>query len=247
MNHPHDDALLLAAWDEPGADAERAHVAACATCRERTAALRAVLDAADEDVPERGPDYGAQVWARLAPQLPARAATPGDVAAPPRRLVSLHRLASFGTLAASLLAAFLLGRHTAPLPPPAPVAEARVRERVLLVAVGDHLERSRVLLVEWMNEADGSAPRGAEDLLRANRLYRASAERGGDADVADVLLELERTLLEIARAPEFGPAERAELQARIERRGTLFKVRVLGEQVRQRQAQPAALAPAQES
>ena len=79
-----------------------------------------------------------------------------------------------------------------------------MRERVLLVAVGDHLERSRVLLVEWMNESEGAAPRGAEELLRTNRLYRASAERDGDADVADVLLELERALLEIARAPEFG-------------------------------------------
>ncbi|MCM2254055.1 MAG: hypothetical protein NDJ94_00150 [Vicinamibacteria bacterium] len=244
MNHPNDDALLVAMWDEPGADAERAHLAGCATCRERVAALRAVLDAAGEDVPERGPDYGAQVWARLAPQLPAR---PVPVPAPPRRLVSFHRFASFGALAASLLAAFLIGRHTAPLPPPVPVVETQVRERVLLVAVGDHLERSRVLLVEWMNEAEGGAPHGAEELLRTNRLYRASAERGGDADVADVLLELERTLLEIARAPEFGPAERAELQARIERRGTLFKVRVLGEQVRQRQARPAVEAPVQES
>jgi hypothetical protein len=242
MIHPNDDALLLAAWDEPGADAERAHLAGCAACRERVEALRAVLDAAREDVPERGPDYGAQVWARLAPRLSARA--PLELAAP-RRAVSLHRFASFGALAASLLAAFLLGRHTAPLPPPAPVAEAQVRERVLLVAVGDHLERSRVLLVEWMNEPEGAAPRGAEELLRTNRLYRASAERGGDADVAAVLLELERTLLEIARAPEFGPAERAELQARIARRGTLFKVRVLGEQVRQRQVRPAR--PVQES
>lgn len=244
MTHPNDDALLMAAWDEPGADAERAHLAACATCRQRVAALHAVLDAAGEDVPERGPDYGAQVWARLAPQLPARAVEP-PVA--PRRLVSVHRFASFGALAASLLAAFLLGRHTVPLPPPAPVAATQVRERVLLVAVGDHLERSRVLLVEWLNEAESGAPRAAEELLRTNRLYRASAERGGDADVADVLLELERTLLEIARAPEFGPAERAELQARIERRGTLFKVRVLGEQVRQRQARPAVEPPAQES
>lgn len=245
MTHPNDDALLLAAWDEPDADAERAHLAGCAACRDRLSALRAILDAAAEDVPERGPEYGAQVWERLAPSLPRRAFAEPAVAG--RRAVSLHRFASFGALAASLLAAFLLGRHTAPATPPAPVAEAQVRERVLLVAVGDHLERSRVLLVEWMNEPAGGAPRGAEELLRTNRLYRASAERGGDADVADVLLELERTLLEIARAPEFGPAERAELQARIARRGTLFKVRVLGEQVRQRQARPAVGPPAQES
>ena len=94
--------------------------------------------------PERGEDYGAQVWARLQPRL-GRAQS--------------SRLAASGrrwALAASLVLAFLLGRHW-PHETPAPAAvSAAARERILLVAVGDHLERSEMLLVELVNAgADG--------------------------------------------------------------------------------------------
>ena len=52
-------------------------------------------------------------------------------------------------------------------------------------------------------------------------------------------LTLERVLLEIARSPSaISSAELAALQRRIESRGILFKVRVIGSQMREREQEP---------
>jgi hypothetical protein len=58
-----------------------------------------------------------------------------------------------------VVVAFVAGRWSgAPVPAPTPDAVASVApERVLLVAVGDHLDRSQMVLVELLN-ADPSAP-----------------------------------------------------------------------------------------
>ena len=71
------------------------------------------------------------------------------------------RLALAGGVAVLVVAAFVAGRYWQAPAPAAPVtAEASaavVRERILLVAVGEHLERSRVVLAEVStNRADGA-------------------------------------------------------------------------------------------
>jgi hypothetical protein len=159
-----------------------------------------------------------------------------------RRPPLRRRAVTWGALAASLLIAFLAGRE---FPRPAtPVAEAipeAARERIFLLAVGDHLERSQVLLVELTNAAPGAAlhraasQESAEALVSANRLYRASAVQAGDAGVASVLEELERVLVEVAhQGPGASAKERERIRRRIEDRGILFKVRVIESQVRER-------------
>ena len=51
-----------------------------------------------------------------------------------------------------------------------------------------------------------------------------------------MLEELERVLVEVAAGPErLSPEALGELQRRIESRGLLFKIRVLGSQVRERE------------
>jgi hypothetical protein len=224
--HPSDDDLVLYHYGEGDDRAElERHVAVCAECRGRLDALRrdlALLDALP--VPERGEGYGARVWQRVRPRLSRRS---------PRRFWVPT------ALAASLLAAFLLGRHfpETPLPLSAPV-----RERILLVAVGDHLERSQLVLVELAN-ADPSGPltlgserKLAQDLVGESRLYRQSAVRAGEAGVADVLDDVERILVEIAHSPEtLSPADLRTLQRRIESRGILFKMRILGSRMRERE------------
>src|SRR5260221_676848 len=125
-----------------------------------------------------------------------------------------------------------------------------VRERILLVAVGDHLERSQVILLELLN-ADPQAPldvtgeqRSAQDLLASNRIYRQAAMRTGDAGVAHVLEELERVLVEVASGPsELGPGDLAALRRRIESQGVLFRVRVVGSQIREREKVAVAKPP----
>ncbi len=127
-------------------------------------------------------------------------------------------------------------------------ADSQVRERVLLVAVGDHLERSQTVLVELAN---AGAPKNgrldisyeqqaAEDLLESNRLYRQTAASTGDTSTADMLEELERMLLEIAHSPSAVSEKQLDaLRKQIEDRGIIFKVKVFGSQVEQRQAAPS--------
>lgn len=238
--HPSADDLVLYHYGE--ADDRQAletHLGGCAACRAELGRVRVALAAVPSDEPpDRGADYGARVWERLQPRLDV----PGAMR--PRRAFGLRRMLLSGALAASLVVAFLLGRHY-----PRPGGEAAsgpVRERILLVAVGDHLERSQVVLLELLNadpkaSLDVSAERrSAEDLLSANRLYRLAAVRTGEPGVARVLEELERVLVEVANGPsELGPEETLALRRRIESQGVLFKVRVVGSQIRERQREAA--------
>jgi hypothetical protein len=119
-------------------------------------------------------------------------------------------------------------------------ADESVRERVLLIAVGDHLERSQMVLVELahaetLDELDISAERQlADDLVASNRLYRQTAHQIGQANVAGVLDELERVLVEVARGPSTVSMQQlADIQQRIEAQGILFKVKVVGSEIRQ--------------
>jgi hypothetical protein len=117
--------------------------------------------------------------------------------------------------------------------------ETMVRERVLLIAVGDHLERSQMVLVELAHaqtrgELDISAERQlADDLVASNRLYRQTAQQMGQANVAGLLDELERVLVEVARGPSTVSMQQlADIQQRIESQGILFKVKVIGSEIR---------------
>jgi len=121
-----------------------------------------------------------------------------------------------------------------------------VRERILLVAVGDHLERSQAVLLELVNARPGeplnveSERERAGDLVAENRLYRQTALRTGDTRVASVLDELEPVLIELAHGPDrLSPEEVENLRQRIEGDGILFKVRVVGSTVRHREEKAA--------
>lgn len=141
-------------------------------------------------------------------------------------------------MAGLLVLAFLLGRVS--VQPPAPIP-ARASQRVLLVALSDHLERSQMVLAELVNSDPGRRlpldleRERAADLVGENRLFRQSAMKTGDRAIADVLDDLERVLLAIAHGPEnLKPGELEELQKRIEEKGILFKIRVLGSNVREK-------------
>lgn len=188
-------------------------------------------------VPERGDDYGRQVWTRIAPKL---------TAAPTRRTFSFAALRPFA-LAASVLVlvagAFFVGRATSRRPD-APLT-AEVRRRILLLAVGDHLERSRMVLLEYVNagpaEGDARERAWAQELVGSNRLYRQTAARAGETAVADVLDQLERVLLEISNSPSPLTSEAREtLRRRIESEGVLFKIQIIGTQVEERALPRAA-------
>jgi hypothetical protein len=76
----------------------------------------------------------------------------------------------------------------------------------------------------------------ARDLVSENRLYRQTALTTGEPGVASVLDDLERVLMEIANSPSTMTArEFANVRERIEQQGIIFKVRVFGERVRERE------------
>jgi hypothetical protein len=259
--HPDEEQLVLFFYGEAdGRDAIESHLATCPACEATLRELRRTLAAVDvHAIPERGPGYGADVWARLQPRLERQAAPSWFSWFAPRRL------AFAGGLAVLLVAAFVAGRYSIRQPPrqaavappsgarPVPAAggpatsAGAVRDRVLLVAVGDHLERSQMVLVEMMNRPTDATvdisgtQEWARDLVPNNRLIRLTANEAGERMVADVLDDLERVLVEIANSPsKLSGAEFRQIRERVEAQGIVFKIRVLDSQVRQReQAAPA--------
>jgi len=115
------------------------------------------------------------------------------------------------------------------------------KDRVLMVAVGDHLDRTEMILVELANtraegKVDISAERDfAQSLVTENRLYRQTAQRDKDPEIANVLDQVERVLIDIAHHPDsVSGKELEQLQQRIESQGLLFKMRVIESKVKAR-------------
>lgn len=245
VKHLTEEELVLHHFGEGEGDAAaavEAHIGECAACREALVGLRRDLGAVPvEEPPARGHEYGEQVWSRIQSRLgdQGKVVTLDEGRA---RTASWRRVGVPVALAASLVLAFLLGRHWPPATPPAAVSTA-ARERILLVAVGDHLERSAMLLVELANAgADGRSvdistqQEWAEELVGENRLYRRTVVRADEPGVASVLDELERLLVEVAHRPSsLSPAELGQVRSRIESRGLLFRVRVIEMQVREKE------------
>ena len=256
MKHMDQEQLILYRYGEPitakggqsGVDERsvEAHLASCASCRAEMAALDYAFGAVDSlGVPERPESYGQEVWRRLRPRL-EEAATPrrrwGWVfAAPPW----MRTVTAAGAVAALVVAAFLAGRfwprHT---PPERSTISAEARDRILLLAVADHMERSSMLLKTLENstepgtrgEVDISWERErAEDLVAGNRIYQQTALQEGEPGLANLLDDLGRVLLAVAHSPsDLSPAELEELRQRIESQGILFKMQVVNSQLQER-------------
>jgi hypothetical protein len=233
MNHPDEERLILAHFE--GDRAVEKHLAECPSCGGRVEQIRRLLAAVEAaPVPERDESYGREVWRQIAPRLEERA-EPGRT-----RFFAAPRLAFAGLAAAVMLAVVLAGRFwqepsRAPL-----VASPQSNQRVLLFALGDHLDRSENVLIELINSAGhgGDAAREsarAEELLAANRLYRQSAAASGERAVTDVLDDLERVLLEVAHVAATASPEELEKLRKRSGEGLLFKIRVLESRIRERE------------
>jgi anti-sigma factor RsiW len=250
MTHLNEEQLILYHYGEEAyrkpteRRAVTEHLAACSDCRISYESLQRVLAAVETmPVPDRAEGYGSEVWARLRPRLDA---------APGKTILTgwawwfaPQRWALAGAMAALLIVAFLVGRMTHEGSPPSAAISPQVRERILMVAVGEHLERSQMILVELSNMPSNgkvdisSEQRMASALVGENRLYRQTALNAGEVGVASVLDQLERVLVEVANSPpEVSSKQMESLRKRIESQGILFKVRVIGSDVRER-AKPA--------
>jgi hypothetical protein len=231
--HLEEEDLILHFYGETGSAAEP-HLSDCADCRGRYQALMRVLNSVEmENIPHRSAEYEDEIWNRLAPKLGHRSRWT-------HWLMPKLWIPALGALIV-LVIGFVAGRYSPGKPQEVASAPASaIRERVLLVAVGDHLQRSEMLLVEIAN-ADptqklilGDERATAEDLVHANRLYRQTALSAGDGRVVGLLDDLERVLLEISHSPdELRPVRLEALRDRIKSEGLIFKIRVAGSKLAQ--------------
>jgi hypothetical protein len=255
MKHLSNEDLILYHYrDGDGIRKAERHLAACLECRLRLKGL--AMDLEILQVPETShpaEDYGSKVWNEIRASLSRPEAN--------RQWRWAPRFAAACTLLLLVVGAFLLGRFYRPQPLPSPRTRMIVdsatpqllRERILLAAVGDHLDRSQILLID-LSHMDGKGIidiSGTKDkaleLVSTNRLYRTTARDVGDAKLAAALDELERTLLEIAHeSPQITEARLKELQQGLYSQGILFKVRVVRINVQQEIRKPGVKSAAPE-
>ncbi len=236
MNHFNDEQLIDHYYGESERPAAiSSHLRECGDCARAYAALvHDLSEIAPITPPARSADYGTQVWQSI-----RNSAAVYEPQKKQSRWLNFNLLKPLSFAAAALVlisAAFFAGRQWEHRKgqPPANVATAAnnnppAKERVVILVLGDHLDRSERLLVQ-LRHGDTSAPMQAEarDLLSANRLYRESAAQAGDPALNAALDHLERVLVEIANQPDgLTPARLNELQQQMNTDGLLFEVRVL--------------------
>jgi hypothetical protein len=238
MKHLTEEQLMLFYYqDVCDAKAIADHLAVCTACKSEFSRLSSVLaEVKPTAVPEPAQDYELRTWQAVRAKLPE-----GKPSASPFK--GMFPSQTWGMAAAAaviVVIAFLAGRHSiVPIPNTQQVATAPSGQRILLVGVGNHLEKSQMLLIEILNADDRnhldlSNEQGqARELLETNRLLRISSSRSGDPEVTRVLDELERLLIEVANSPSgMSEGDLQRIQQRIQSQGLLFRVRVIGSKVR---------------
>jgi hypothetical protein len=207
------------------------HLHACNVCAENFATLQQDLASIKSPiVPMRDASYGDQVWQSLRNSVPVYEKQK-------RRWLHFNFMQGLGYATACIVliaAAFFAGRQWEHRQRPNTqlASNNQPAQPIILVVLGDHLDRSERLLVELNHANDASAvmpvKAEAQDLLSANRLYRESATRAGDPQLTAALDRLERVLVEIVNQPDgASPAQLARLQKEMNIDGLLFEVRVL--------------------
>jgi hypothetical protein len=261
MHHLTEDELVALAYAEDETDAVHQHLARCAECTTAYAAVCSDLDEMEfAAVPARDELHGKRVWESIADRLP-------EYQAPKRRWFRTGTLGSMlgrmpgglwgglalGACAGLLVFGFVAGRlwERKQSQPPQTIASnpaqhkqpAHPQERVVVVVLSDHLDRSERLLMELKHADAGNAETvsplrdEARTLLAANRICRKNTKRDDDPDLAAALDRLDHLLAALANQPAgLDSVGIARLQEEMNSDGLLFEVRVL----RSRQAASTA-------
>jgi hypothetical protein len=256
MKHLTEDELVLLHYGDADSDQRRElenHLAVCSDCRQELERVSALLAAVRLPAVEPSEDYERDVWRRLQPMLPEKNSNSWA------GWFALPKWATVLAMAAVAFAAFGIGRwferstevkkpDLAPRNVPVDTLQTSARERVLWMAVGAHLEHAQMLLTELANakpsaRVDISAEQEeVQALLPDNRLYRQAAIQLSDTQVATLLDDLERLLLDLSHRPAtISPGELDDIRTQIEPEGLLFKVRIAGSELRSRKPNGAGL------
>lgn len=241
MKHLTEEQIVLHCYgDATDGEAVDQHLQACPQCRTEYWKVKSLLaEIPVTPVPEPPEYLEEKIWLNVRDRLKGASWW--------ERFVSPTSFAIAGAMAVLLVAAFFAGRfwpHAQERQVAGAVSQANP-QRVVLVAVGDHLERSQMLLIELMNgdskdSGDLSVEQKlARNLLDDNRLYRQSAVKTGDPAVARLLDELERVLAEVANSPsDATAADMREIRSRIQSQDLLFKIQVVHSNVTQERETP---------
>ena len=235
--------------DAAGRQRVRAHLAWCADCQSADRDVRETLRLVDvTQVPDPPPSFERDMWARIEPHLHVeadrlswvawlRASVRADATPWPR-------LAWGGGAVAAIVLAFFVGRAGRPEAPALSqtAASQAARERVLDAEVEEHFERSQRVLAELVNlDADSSVALAgdrerAADLVTAGRVYRRTADALGETATSELLEDLERVLLDVANgSADPTPREIESWRDRIDQQDLVFRLRVVGAELRRRQ------------
>lgn len=245
MKHLNEEELIDYYYGESESPAAiDTHLRECSGCAKEYASLTSDLSAiVAAPTPTRDADYGAKVWQSI------RSSVPVYEVPRKKRWFEFHPMLNswsggLAVVAACLLViagAFFAGRLWEHRNTPPSLANnvngEQGKQRVVLVVLGDHLDRSERLLVELKHAGPSTeAPLQAEarDLLSTNRLYRESVKQAGDPALASALDHLERVLIEVSNQPAgLSQAKLDELQKEMNTDGLLFEVRVLRSRVQE--------------
>ena len=260
MKNITDDDLTLLYYGEHNDPGLAARVAASVELSTRFDALCTELQAVDVLVPpERGDDFGAEVWRRISPRLATGQDQP--VSRWKALLPSLRQprfsFAGAFSIAMVVTLAFFLGRQGGQpgealqlesSAGPALVLADIDAGRLLTRSVSSHLEEVNLVFTQFANTPQSSETRSSEaqasetqssdnearratDMLVANRLYRQAAVAKGDLKLAAFLAQLEPVLIELAyEAHKTSATTRDRMQQEI-RNSLLFRVRVMNKQL----------------
>ena len=245
MRHITDEDLTLLYYGEHDDAALAINVAESEALSARYDALCDELKLADAyQPPQRGDEYGAEVWQRISSHLGEDdSKTTGRISAWLASLVQ-PRFSLAGALSIVLVAAlaFTLGRNggqeisndPTTLPGASSVTLANIdSSRLLTRSVSAHLEQVNLVLTQFVNTSETSSndTEYATDMLVANRLYRQAATSEGNHKLAAFLADLEPLLIELAYQAQSGsPATRERMQQEV-KDGLLFRVRIMNKQL----------------
>lgn len=239
MKHVSDEELVAHVYGEGDIAAVRRHLDDCAECSHAYTALKSELaEMKFAEPPARDASDGEKMWQSISGSLPVYE----------RRSANWLRgigWRSWSYVAASVLlvaCAFFGGRmwerkeaqSTATISSPKtqpPAEQERQPERVVVVVLSDHLDRTERLLVELKHAENGDTvsplPDEARGLLAANRICLKNA-RKDDKALTGALDHLDHLLAQLANQP--GGLDKAtinRLQNEMNQDGLLFEIRVL--------------------
>jgi hypothetical protein len=249
MQHLTEEQLVAHYYHDDETASAASHVRDCRDCSQQYETIKRVLALVTEaPVPERGDDYGDEVWNRLRWKLGSdkrrRATWISSVAAAAALMIAFFA-GHFWRAAHETTSPVVAIPHTAELTASTTGTNADHGDKVLLLVVGDHLENTERMLLELANADPGKGMEiekessRAGELVAANRIYRQTATQRGNERLAAVLSDLEPVLIEISHAGNnLNKTQLTELQKRIEAKGLIFKVRVISAQAADSETRP---------